>query len=273
MGIMVPLSPEELGLMQAAANKLTEYMNSTPSIIDACINDPAPDSRFGKEFADEAAMTAGSISAMYLNVGVHHLAFVHAALNSDKLVLLPVINVLRAITEATARAHWLLDPSLDMKQRVARGLIERIAALESQQGVRRDPRHLAARASEIRETAIQHGISLQGRRTGSELPREVGGETRPDTSAMVAAALNVRGKRGGSTAGWLYAWMSAYSHSAIWTALDMRSVRKASDGAHQIVVTADARHIAAALILVIEVHQAAVRRLAVAAGRPGPAGK
>jgi hypothetical protein len=40
----------------------------------------------------------------------------------------------------------------------------------------------------------------------------------------------------------------------------MRSVRKTSAGTHQIAVTADARHIAAALTLVIEVHKAAVGR-------------
>jgi hypothetical protein len=266
------MTPQELELLQAASDKLTDYLNSTPAILDICINDPAPDSQFGKEFSDESAMTAGSIAAMYLHVGVQHLAFVHAAINSDKLVLLPIVNVVRATMEAASRAHWLLDPSLDMKQRVARGLLERIAALESQQGVRRDAKHLAARGSEIRATALHHGISLQGRRSGSGLPKKVGGETRPDNSALVAAALSERGKQGvsSSTAGWLYAWMSAYSHSAIWTAIDMRSVRTTSAGTHQIAVTADARHIGAALILGIEVHKAAVRRLAVAAGRPGP---
>jgi len=272
--MLLPMTPQELELLQAAANRLTEYLNFTPSIVDACINDPAPGSQFRQEFSDESAMTAGSVAAMHLNVGVQHLAFVHAALNSDRLVLLPIVNVLRATIEATSRAYWLLDPSLDTKQRIARGLLERIAALESQQGVAQDPKHLSARASDIRATAVQHGIRLQGRRTGSELPKKVGGEARPDTAALVAAALSGRRKRGDSpsTAGWLYAWMSAYSHSAIWTAVDMRSVRKTSAGTHQIAVTADAGHIAAALTLVIEVHKAAVGRLAVSAGRPGPPG-
>jgi hypothetical protein len=272
--MLLPMTPQELELLQAAANKLTEYLNSTPSIVEACINDPAPGSHFGKEFSDESALTTGSIAAMYLNVGLQHLALIHATLNADRLVLLPIANVLRATIEATSRAHWLLDPSLDANQRIARGLLERIAGLESQQGVRRDPKHLSARASDIRATALQHSIHIQGRRSGSDLPKKVSGETRPDTAALVAAALSGRGKRGvsPSTAGWLYAWMSAYAHSAIWTTVDMRSVRKTSAGTHQIAVSADAGHIAAALTLVIEVHKAAVRRLATLAGRPGPLG-
>jgi hypothetical protein len=248
-------------------------MNSTPGIVDACINNPAAGSQFGKEFSDESALTAGAVAAMYLNVGLQHLALVHAGLNAERLVLLPIVNVLRATIEATSRANWLLDPSLDTKQRIARGLLERIAALESQQGVRQDPKHLSARASEIRATALQHGIRLQGRRNGSELPKKVGGETRPDTAAVVAAALSGPRKRGvsPSTAGWLYPWMSAYSHSAIWTSVDMRSVRTTSAGTQEIAVSADAGHIAAALALVIEVHKATVRRLAALAGHPGPA--
>jgi len=272
--MLLPMAPQELERLQAAANRLTEYLNFTPGIVDACINDPAPGSQFGHEFSDESAMTAGSIAAMYLNVGVQHLAFIHAALDSDRLVLLPIVNVLRATIEATSRAYWLLDPSLGTKQRIARGLLERIAALESQQGVAQDPKHLSTRASDIRAVALQRGIRLQGRRTGSELPKKVGGEARPDTAALVAAALRGQPKRGVSstTAGWLYAWMSAYSHSAIWTAVDMRSLRRTSDGKQQIAVTADAHHIAAALTLVVEVHKAAVGRLAVLAGRPGPPG-
>jgi hypothetical protein len=175
-----------------------------------------------------------------------------------------------AALEASSRAHWLLDPSLDKKKRIARGLLERIAALESQQKVHADPDHLRRRAADIRDTALRHGISVQGQRTGSNLPRKVGGESRPDASSLAAGVLSAPGKRGGSSAGWLYGWMSAYAHSALWTSLDMRTVRKTEDGSNQIAVTANAEHIAAALLLVIEAHEAAVRRLAALAGRTGP---
>jgi hypothetical protein len=198
---------------------------------------------FGQEFSDEAGLTSGSIAAMYLNVALEHLVLVHAALSADRLVVLPLVNVLRAAMEATSRAHWLLDPSLDSKQRIAKGLLERIAALESQQGVRHDPKRLALRAADIPATAQRHGIRIQGQRSGSDLPRKVGGESRPDSSALAAAALGVPTKRDGSalTGAQFYAWMSAYSHSAIWTTVDMRSVRKLEDGSHQVAVRADGK--------------------------------
>ncbi len=196
--LLQPMTVQEREALQEAANRLKEYLNSAPGIVDECINTPSPESPFGKEFSDESALTTGSIAAMYLNVALQHLALVNVALSADSLVLLPLVNVLRAAMEASSRAHWLLDPSLDGKQRIAKGLLERIAALESQQSVRRDPNHLSRRAADIRATALRHGIHIQGRRTGSGLPKKIGGESRPTASALAAAALNVRGQRGES---------------------------------------------------------------------------
>jgi hypothetical protein len=264
------MTTKEQAELQHAFDKLTDYMNSSPSIVDQCINAPSLDSAFGQEFSDESALTTGAAAAAYLHVALQHLGLAHAALSADGVFLLPIVNTLRAALEASSRAYWLLDPSLDKKKRIARGLIERIAALESQQKVRADAVHLKRRAEDIRAIAQSHGISVQGQRTGSHLPRKIGGESRPDASSLAAAILGASGKRGGSSAGWLYGWMSAYAHSALWTALDMRTVRKTEDGSNQIAVTADAKQIAAALVLVIEAHAAAVRRLAHLAGRLPP---
>lgn len=268
--VLQPMTTEEHAALQDAANKLTAYLNSAFGIVDECINRPSPNSAFGQEFSDEAALTTGSAAAAYLSVALQHLGLVHVALSADKIVLLPLVNVLRAALEASSRAHWLLDPSLDKKKRIARGLIERMAALESQQKVHADLDHLRRRAADIRANAQTHGISIQGQRTGSNLPRKVGGESRPDASSLAAAALSGPGKRGDPTAGWLYPWTSAYAHSALWTSLDIRSVRTTEDGSNQIAVTANANHVAGALLLVIEIHKAAIRRLATLAGRPGP---
>jgi hypothetical protein len=80
--LLQPMTVQEREALQEAANRLKEYLNSAPGIVDECINTPSPESPFGKEFSDESALTTGSIAAMYLNVALQHLALVNVFLSA-----------------------------------------------------------------------------------------------------------------------------------------------------------------------------------------------
>lgn len=272
----VAISEVDRGDLQGAYNRLTAYLNATPATLERCLTAPAAGSVLAQEMSDAPAFAATSTAGMYLTVAIEHFGLVHQGLSADRRAGLALITVLRGALEGSVRAAWLVDPSLNTRQRIERGLLERCANVDSLQKVKPDPVHLASRNADIRAVAATHAISLEGHLYRSPLPSKVGGHGRPGVTQLAKdalAALDGSGPDGSDDAnkedgGWFFAWLSAVAHAAGWSLMSERSGETDTDGNTLVRIAGNAKHLAGAIDLVRQVHWLAVERLAALAGLP-----
>ena len=110
----------------------------------------------------------------------------HPVLAADRILV-------RSLLEACGRALWLLDPSIDTSERVARGLIERFEDLRLQRKlVAGHPEHVAKYQARIEQ------LSTEAKRSGFQVqhlkkePSRVNRQRRPTSSEAVAATIDRR---------------------------------------------------------------------------------
>jgi hypothetical protein len=271
---MTPMTERERLELQGAFNRLTDYLNVAPPLVERCINTPATGSRLAAEASDDDSFNPTSMAALYLTGAVEHLGLVHQGLSAKPITTLAILTVVRGALEGSVRAVWLLEPMLTTRQRIERGLLERCANIHSWNRVQADPARLAARAAQIRSVAATHSIPLDGQLYGTPLPRRIGGNTRPSTTKLAQDAL-VALKRGNPTDAvaaererWFFAWLSAVAHSAPWALIKSQSdLQDTPAGSYPTAqVSGNAINLAAAIDLVRHIHRLAVQRLALLSG-------
>ncbi len=264
------MTPEEHQRLQDAANRLTAYLNDAPGRVEHYINSPQPGSPLATEGPNESWFTPVSLAVAYLVGANEHLVLTYQGLAvTDRLAALALVTVLRGALEGSVRAMWLLDADLTVRERVARGLLERCANIDSGQRVRADTAHLATRDANIRAVAEAHELRLEGHLDHSPLPRRIGGEIRPSMTKLsddALRALNIshpekdpareRNER------WFFAWLSAVAHSAGWALISEYSPEPGGGGYRKAQISGDAVNLAGAIDVVIQVHSLAVQRLA-----------
>jgi hypothetical protein len=99
--------------------------------------------------------------------------------------------LVRSALEACGRAHWLLDPSIDSRDRVARGLIERLEDLRLQRRLVEQHSVYAAQCQaqieRLSSEATCAGFKVQHT---AKHPSRVDRQRRPSSSEAVAAAID-----------------------------------------------------------------------------------
>jgi hypothetical protein len=106
---------------------------------------PAPGSPAEQELRSQTTLaddwSASPVEAVYsiarlIRHGAEdHLLAVERQLAAPVLLRTAVETLVRTAVDASARAWWLLDPDIDMRTRVARGMTERLFALHQDRKV------------------------------------------------------------------------------------------------------------------------------------------
>lgn len=181
---------------------LVQRANSLPA-------DGSPARRDEVQFARPISVhTVCSQAIFWVEVAGEHLtAFLKAASEPCETIA-PWVSV-RALLEACALGTWLLQPEIEVRDRVARSIGIRYAGqnelrklLDVGEGM--DSRVAVERLDHLETTALQLGYaqlrSAKDRRTGAGAPV-------PSTTELVREQLNEE---------FLYRWASAVAHSHLW---------------------------------------------------------
>jgi hypothetical protein len=153
---------------------------------------PAPGSSADKELQSQTALvddwSATPVEAVYsiarlIRHGAedHQLA-VEQPPAAPNLLRTPVETLVRTAVDASAGAWWLLDPDIDMRTRVARGMTERLFALHQDRKVQAKAGHstldLDQAVGRIMRSPPRHHLQVLGK-----APPKAISERRPDCTA------------------------------------------------------------------------------------------
>ena len=159
----------------------------------------------------DPVVQAYSQAQLLLLAGEDHLRALDRLLRREPLAFAPVA-VSRAAIEVFARAGWLLDSNLDSKNRIARGMTERLHSLRERAKLPADynePNPPHERIARIIEGANERGFSLVCDSRGEPVAVE---EKRPSSTDAVDALLS---KGGDGLGGVLYRITSAMAHGTM----------------------------------------------------------
>jgi hypothetical protein len=174
-------------------------------------------------------LTALAVGSSALASGLDHLHALRVTLQSEGVVVAHV-TLARAALEAFGRAWWVFDPSLDGRQRVARGLTELLYGMRQNLGLGPplvDRERTTTRMDEIVSGAVARSLTLLPQKGDSRAP-EIG-ERRPEATELIRQLLEGSDSQVGAQ---LFRVYSAMSHStmpglATLIQADFRGERKA----------------------------------------------
>ena len=129
----------------------------------------------------------------------------------------------RSLVEASARAWWLLEPTIDPRERVARAAVERLFSLNEVEKVERaadrGPEEHFERSMNLRVQLAQLGLAEDFDKKGHLIGYE--GVRRIESTRLVTAFLTSLGLRNGEL---VYRTLSGVSHSALYAVLQYKDV-------------------------------------------------
>lgn len=192
----------------------------------------APDSIAAREMEQEAAL-AGQWSPrpvlevvqdtrLKLAYAIEHIDAIRR-LSSPPVMFFSAALIARSVIEGAARMWWLLDPAIDARTRVARGMTERLYGLRQKLTVAKSftvassPERSAA-VDEVtddieRIAATAEGLGFGVRRDGKGRPTAIE-KGRPDATRLVAELFASHSKT--AVVSMTYRLWSAISHGTGW---------------------------------------------------------
>lgn len=209
--------------------KITQLSSALAGLADCAENikkaqeyEPADGSPASKEwsttspFQREIRTCHGSIWLLIMAAQDH--VFSLSRLLSLPLTQFAHMAVIRAAIENAARAYWLLDPDLDLRERAGRGLTERFASLQEMIGVltltdAKQAEEKKRRLAQLISTATELGFSVK---KGGHPERYFLAEIRrPSATSLAGSILPETGKAmyklsSAATHGTTYALMLNY---------------------------------------------------------------
>src|SRR5215218_6387160 len=143
-----------------------------------------------------------------------HLRGLRAVL-ADGSAVQAALSMSRAVLEAAARAWWLLDPGIDARARVARGMTERLAELSQRirSGGQLEGPSIKTAVREqatILAGARQHGFPVVAKGVATAV-----GERSPASSELVRRMFCGPDRPGGQLGRLVYAEMSSAVHGQL----------------------------------------------------------
>jgi hypothetical protein len=157
---------------------------------------PAPGSVAALEIEAGGSFATDTLSAaaMVLGGAHDHVVGLHNLLDAQSSVYAP-LTVARALLEGAARAWWLLDPTIDGRERACRVLTERLASLREAIKIEHAMtggagQAATARINHVADLARRHSLQVLNDNRGR--PVAVGAQ-RPSATDLVARLLVGRG--------------------------------------------------------------------------------
>ncbi len=227
------MKPDIKSKFEVARRELSLYNDVAASTVNTCVHEPVPGSRLYVARSSLTLYEAYASAVQRLASGLDHLAAILILWSNESIPHFACHTVTRGLLEASARAVWLLDPSISEDQRAARGLLERVEGLWNRYRFEHydgpEPKQfLRYRLKQIQESATEAGLSIEsfkgGQREGQ--PRSIGGETRPGSTQVIDSALGQVIGEGSDELG-VYSLLSGFAHSDAFTlGLDTETVAR-----------------------------------------------
>jgi hypothetical protein len=261
----VAATDDETAEVKSTVGWLERYCQEAAAFAQHCITTPRPGSTAASEMTENSGCTTYSMGMMYVEAGLDYLLTLLQTFRGGVIPNYAGYALARGCVEAAARAAWLFDPSLATRERLARGLLERIDSLENQYKVNRDRDHLAQRIADVQRTATHHGIALAKKKRAFC----VDGVGRPTTTELVQDLL--RGMSGlPDTEYWFFALLCGFTHSAGYaTILNAQLGQRDAAGWTYAEITVNMSWLAGSVLTSGRLHAEALRRLGQLTGHSG----
>jgi len=248
---------DDTAAIHATIAWLDRYCYAAPAFMRRCVEQAQPGSTAASEMRQEALRTAYSMGVLYLGSGLDYLLTLLQLFRSGFVPNFAGYALARGCLEAGARAAWLCDPALTDRERMARGLLERIDSLDNQYKVDRDREHLTRRLNKVRQTAARHQLAIEKKsRTWY-----VDGTSRPTTTDLVEALLrSMTGMAEGQH--WFFALLCGFTHSAGFATI-LNAERGEQDAADWMWIRTDVEipWVTGVVLMSARVHALALHRL------------
>lgn len=169
-------------------------------------------------WGEQPIATAHSVAAAYFTAASDHLRSLQI-LASDDTQAMGALVVARSALEAAARAWWLFDPAIDVGERTARGLNEKLLSLQRQLQFPDETRTREDGDEQTRRIvagAEAYGVKVRRRKKSEEL---LGIGAAPPSATEVVDAL-IRSALGKAVGGHVYRYYSALAHPTAYGILD-----------------------------------------------------
>lgn len=218
-GESAPMIPDPAMRVLVARQELSAYNNWAPSAINLCVHEPSPASRLRAAHSRPLLHQAYAYAIQLLASGLDHLGAALILLDNDPIRHFACHTVSRALLEASARSCWLLDLTISERQRLARGLLERVEDIWDRHGFERSHGVEAKQWREhhlnsVLEQAAREKLTVDFHKKGWEKgkPRSIGGEIRPSATRAINTALWQEIGQGAEELG-VYQLLSSFAHS------------------------------------------------------------
>ncbi len=146
------------GTVEAVGRTIADRGGFDPALGSPAAREIAEESNFASPLNDHPVQTTYSVALMRLGAGIDHIQSLVRLLEEPPNIFGSAGSA-RTVIETSARAWWLLDPGVDTRTRVARGLSERIANFKEQGRI---PIPAIQAHSKKRLDRLVHGLASTG---------------------------------------------------------------------------------------------------------------
>jgi hypothetical protein len=232
--------------LRRAAELVLRLVEITVTLHDRNLFRPNPGSQAAAEHDDESRFASPgewgpdpvrqvySTAALLLSAVDDNLQGIYRLLIPEALGVALTASS-RSAVELCARAYWIMDPGIDVRNRIARGMTERLASLREQKKLPIDPEERARAARRVAGiTSAARRLRFQIR-TDRRGPQSIG-KPRPPATELVARLMDGRDPRFGEV---LYRTYSATSHGTLYGITTHLRREPDPTGQHELVAKLD----------------------------------
>ena len=215
----IPLSPEDTARLERIISQLNRVLDASDRFVSTSIDAPLAGSPM--KAAYQANLRDPYQQAYLLLVAAaDHLRTIVDLVKQGRLPQFALYTLLRSAGEAAVRARHLLDPMLDERQRLARGLNERLDNIEEARKVETsEPFDYDAKIDHLEERASANDIMPL--RKSAISPITAFGEPRKNVIDLFGLYLPA-----GSLA---FRFLCGFTHSMMWTLIQRERAQPTSD--------------------------------------------
>jgi hypothetical protein len=211
-------TPEEARLFEAVFVRLAATLQASDNVLANAI-DPAVPGSPNHSARSNRVWDAYEQVGPLLYSAEDHLRTIQVLLESPQVPTYSLYTLARAAGEAIVRCAYLLDPAINERGRMARGLNIRLESLVEQNKFKRDDDLFAARVATLESRAIKNGIAVfkpEGK------PATAFGEHRKRGVVLFRDYIRgIRDELGEKQpfGEFVYRFLSAHAHSTVWVKL------------------------------------------------------
>jgi hypothetical protein len=263
-----PSSHDDNAAVNAACNHLNGLLQVANRLYFDADAHPADGSELATAKADANLYVAHSLAGILFQAAEDHLLLVAGTFVAGVIPRYGLYTVIRGALEAAAWCCWLEDPALSDKDRVARGLTERLTSLRELNKLGRAGK-FAQQVKQMQDVAKQFDIALipMGKTNAEPLAF---GAVRPKVTTLLRELLPQPNYEtaGLSLGEHTYKTLSARAHATGWALVEGAvPIEKVNDHTTLAYITADIPELLRVLRIAVDLHARAVLQRHKLAGR------